>query len=99
MSDSSRRTVRTIFATTLAVAAGLPELVHTAGIPDTLPGLGVILAVAAGATRLMALPLVDQLLPSWLRKVSPVAALPPLGGPAEPGVAVAPASLDGGAGA
>jgi hypothetical protein len=67
MSDSARRTVRTVLQLLLGVAAGLPLLVHTAGLPDTLPGLGTVLTVAAAATRLMALPLVDSWLPEWLR--------------------------------
>ncbi|MEU3563508.1 hypothetical protein [Kitasatospora sp. NPDC006786] len=68
MTDSARRTTRTVFALVLGVAAGLPLLVQTAGVPSTLPGLGTILAVAGAVTRVMALPLVDSWLPSWLRK-------------------------------
>jgi hypothetical protein len=67
MKDSTRRTIRTSFQTGLALAAGLPLIVAASGVPDRLPGLGVSLAVAAGVTRVMALPLVDRLLPSWLR--------------------------------
>ncbi|WP_374209264.1 hypothetical protein [Kitasatospora sp. A2-31] len=59
-----------MFALVLAIAAGLPLLVETAGLPSTLPGLGTILAVAGAVTRVMALPLVDSWLPSWLRKAS-----------------------------
>lgn len=80
MSDASRRTTRSIFQFTLALAAGLPLLVHTAGLPDALPGLGAALVVAAAVTRLMALPLVDQWLPNWLRKEPARAELPPLDG-------------------
>ncbi|MFB7617838.1 hypothetical protein [Kitasatospora sp. NPDC056181] len=76
MSDSNRRTVRTVFALVLGVAAGLPLLVETAGLPSTLPGLGTVLAVAGAVTRVMALPMVDGWLPSWLRKVPPKADLP-----------------------
>lgn len=68
LSDATRRTVRTVFQSALALAAGLPLLVHTAGLPDTLPGLGTILGAAAAITRLMALPAVDRWLPQWLRK-------------------------------
>ncbi|WP_441251208.1 hypothetical protein [Kitasatospora sp. McL0602] len=99
MSDASRRTARTVLATVLALAAGLPLLVHTAGLPETLPGVGTVLAVAAAATRLMALPLVDQLLPGWLRTAPAKAELPPLTPPAPAADVPAPASLDGGAGA
>jgi hypothetical protein len=76
MSEAFRRTVRTVLQVLLGVAAGLPLLVHTAGLPATLPGLGVVLAVAAAVTRLMALPLVEQLLPSWLRTPAPVTTAP-----------------------
>ncbi|MFB8241985.1 hypothetical protein ACFC58_36170 [Kitasatospora purpeofusca] len=79
MKDSTRRTIRTAFALVLALAAGLPLLVETAGLPSTLPGLGTVLTVAAAVTRVMALPMVDAWLPSWLRKTSPKAALPPTG--------------------
>lgn len=78
MSDASRRTARTAAQITVGAAAGLPLLVHTAGIPETLPGLGIILAVAAGFTRLMALPLVESWLPEWLRAAPARAALPSL---------------------
>jgi hypothetical protein len=76
MSDAIRRTVRTALQVVLGLAAGLPALVHTTGLPSTLPGLGVVLAVAAAVTRLMSLPLVEQLLPSWLRTPVPVSAAP-----------------------
>lgn len=68
MNDSTRRTVRTVFQTVVSVAAGMPLLLDAAGLPDTLPGVGVVLAVSAAVTRLMALPLVDSLLPSFLKK-------------------------------
>lgn len=73
MGDGARRTVRTVLQLVLGLLAGLPLLVHTAGLPGTLPGLGVVLGIAAGVTRVMALPVVDQLLPAWLRAASPVA--------------------------
>jgi hypothetical protein len=76
MSDSARRTARTILAVVLALTAGLPLLVRTAGLPDTLPGLGTVLAVAATITRVMALPAVDAWLPSWLRMTPPQASTP-----------------------
>jgi hypothetical protein len=67
MSDAARRTVRTVLQTLLAVAAGLPLLVDASGVAQTLPGIGVALAVSGAITRVMALPLVDRLLPSWLQ--------------------------------
>ncbi|GHG09626.1 hypothetical protein [Streptomyces hydrogenans] len=68
MKDSTRRTIRTVFQTVVSVAAGMPLLLDASGIPETAPGVGVIIAVAAAVTRLMALPLVDGLLPSFLKK-------------------------------
>ncbi|MFJ2575955.1 hypothetical protein [Kitasatospora aureofaciens] len=73
MTDSTRRTIRTVVQTTLALLAGLPLIIHAAGIPEALPGVAVALAVAGGITRVMALPVVDQVLPTWLR----MAAAPP----------------------
>ncbi|MEU4296333.1 hypothetical protein [Kitasatospora aureofaciens] len=77
MSDSARRTARTTVAVVLALAANLPLLVHTAGLPDTLPGVGGVLAAAAALTRVMALPQVDAWLPSWLQMARPQASEPP----------------------
>ncbi|MFG3228100.1 hypothetical protein ACGF07_25410 [Kitasatospora sp. NPDC048194] len=84
MSDSARRTIRTILAVVLALAAGLPLLVHTAGLPDTLPGLGTVLAVAAAITRVMALPQVNAWLPSWLRMAPPALLPDPTAPPVPP---------------
>ncbi|MER5350572.1 hypothetical protein ABT093_09600 [Kitasatospora sp. NPDC002551] len=67
MKDSTRRTIRTTLQTTLGIAAALPLIVDASGIPEATPGVGVGLAVAAGLTRVMALPAVDRLLPRWLR--------------------------------
>lgn len=77
MSDSTRRTARTALAVGLSLAANLPLLVHTAGVPDTLPGVGGVLAVAAAITRVMALPQVDAWMPSWLQMARPQAPEPP----------------------
>jgi hypothetical protein len=78
MSDSARRTARTVLAVVLALSAGLPLLVRTAGLPDTLPGLGTVLAVAAAITRVMALPAVDAWMPGWLKMVPPKVPAPPV---------------------
>lgn len=67
MSDAARRTARSVLQFVLGLAAALPLIVDASGVPDTLPGLGLGLGVAAGLTRVMALPAVDRLLPSWLR--------------------------------
>ncbi|MET8624527.1 hypothetical protein ABZW30_12350 [Kitasatospora sp. NPDC004669] len=81
MSDSARRTVRTIVALVLGALPGLPLLVHTAGLPSTLPGLGTVLAAAAAITRILALPAVDAWMPSWLRMTPPKAELSPITAP------------------
>lgn len=65
--DETRRTWRTIFQTAVAIAAALPLLVAASGVPETTAGVGVLLAAAAAVTRIMALPVVDRLLPAWLR--------------------------------
>lgn len=67
MTDANRRTIRTVVQTVLALAAGLPLIINAAGIPQTAAGVGVALAVAGGITRVMALPVVENLLPTWLR--------------------------------
>ncbi|MGR4881296.1 hypothetical protein ACIPUC_18080 [Streptomyces sp. LARHCF249] len=67
MTDASRRTLRTLVQTTLALAVLLPAIVDASGIPATLPWVAAALAVAGGTARVMALPGVQVLLPSWLR--------------------------------
>ncbi|MCF2530678.1 hypothetical protein [Yinghuangia soli] len=69
--DAARRTVRTVLQTALALAAALPLIVSAAGLPESLPGVALALAVAAGVTRVMALEAVDRLLPGWLRRGGP----------------------------
>ncbi|MFD6889307.1 hypothetical protein [Streptomyces sp. NPDC059957] len=67
MTDAQRRTARTIVQTVLALASGLPLIIDASGIPQTAAGVGIALAVAGAITRVMALPVVDRLLPAWLR--------------------------------
>lgn len=67
MTDATRRTIRTVVQTVLGLAAGLPLIIDAAGIPQTAAGVGLALAVAGGLTRVMALPVVENLLPAWLR--------------------------------
>ncbi len=67
MTDANRRTIRTVVQTVLALAAGLPLIINAAGVPETTAGVGLALAVAGGITRVMALPVVENLLPAWLR--------------------------------
>lgn len=97
MTDSARRLARTVLQVLLGLAAGAPLLAHTTGLTGTLPGLGVVLGVAAAITRLMASPLVDQLLPSWLRAATPAAAVAPalLAPVPAPPTMLAPPAADG----
>lgn len=67
MKDSTKRTARTILQTTVGVAVVLPGIVDASGIPASLPWVAGALAVAGGLARVMALPSVQALLPSWLR--------------------------------
>ncbi|MFE0189285.1 hypothetical protein [Streptomyces sp. NPDC058989] len=71
MSEADRRTVRTIVQTVLGLAAALPLIIDTAGIPRTAAGVGVILAVVMAVTRVMQLEQVQRLMPRWLRTAIP----------------------------
>lgn len=66
VSDVNQRTVRTVFQTLLGLAAGLPLVLDASGIPQSAAGVAVALAVAGAVTRVMALPVVQRLLPRWL---------------------------------
>ncbi|WP_018547453.1 hypothetical protein [Streptomyces sp. LaPpAH-108] len=67
MKDTTKRTLRTMVQTTLGIAAVLPAIVQASGIPAALPWAAAALAIAAGVTRVMAIPVVQALLPAWLR--------------------------------
>lgn len=67
MKDPTKRTVRTVLQTAVGTAVALPGIVDASGIPATLPWVAGALAVAGGLARVMALPSVQELLPSWLR--------------------------------
>ncbi|MEV4437474.1 hypothetical protein AB0K09_00405 [Streptomyces sp. NPDC049577] len=67
MTDQSRRTVRTVVQALVGLAAALPVLLPTLGVPKTAAGYGVVLAVAAGVTRAMSSPVLQRFLPAWLR--------------------------------
>ncbi|MBC2877429.1 MULTISPECIES: hypothetical protein [Streptomyces] len=67
MTDSTKRTLRTVLQTTVAFAVALPAIVDASGVPSTLPWVAGALAVAGGLARVMALPAVQGLLPRWLR--------------------------------
>ncbi|MEU9348572.1 hypothetical protein AB0D74_45995 [Streptomyces sp. NPDC048278] len=67
MTEPTRRTLRTVVQTAVGLCVLLPAVVDAAGVPDTLPWAAGALAVAAAVTRVMAVPAVQALLPSWLR--------------------------------
>ncbi|MEW2621247.1 hypothetical protein [Streptomyces sp. NPDC048106] len=67
MSEAAKRTLRTALQTAVGLCVLLPTLVDTLGVPRTLPWAAGVLAVAAGVTRMMAVPGVQALLPAWLR--------------------------------
>lgn len=82
MSTDAKRTARTVLQSGIGVAVMLPGIVDASGIPAALPWVAGALAVAGGFARVMALPGVQQLLPSWLRTDTPAApAAAPTGGP------------------
>ncbi|WP_445396420.1 hypothetical protein ACSMX9_22520 [Streptomyces sp. LE64] len=62
MTPQTKRTVRTVLQTIVALAVALPGIVAAAGIPDTLPWVAGALAAAAGTARVMQLPTVERLL-------------------------------------
>jgi len=67
VNDSTKRTARTILQTTVGMAVVLPGIVDASGVPASLPWVAGALAIAGGLARVMALPSVQGLLPSWLR--------------------------------
>lgn len=71
LTDSTRRTLRTVFQAVVGLAASMPALVAASGLPETSGAVALTVAVSAAVTRVMAVPAVDALLPSWLRKETP----------------------------
>ncbi|PJN40522.1 hypothetical protein CG747_12690 [Streptomyces sp. CB02959] len=71
MTDATRRTIRTVLQTAVALAVALPAIVDASGVPASLPWVAGALAVAGGLARVMALPGVQALLPGWLRTQPP----------------------------
>ncbi|OXY97659.1 hypothetical protein [Streptomyces diastatochromogenes] len=63
MTDATRRTLRTAVQTLVAL---VPLLAGEPAARDA-PAVAGVVAVAAALTRLMSLPEVERLLPSWLR--------------------------------
>ncbi|SOD84978.1 hypothetical protein [Streptomyces sp. Ag109_G2-15] len=64
MTDATRRTLRTAVQTLVAL---VPLLAGEPAARDA-PAVAGVVAVAAALTRLMSLPEVERLLPSWLRR-------------------------------
>ncbi|MFE1558367.1 hypothetical protein ACFW6V_25750 [Streptomyces sp. NPDC058734] len=73
LSAANRRTARTVFQAVLGLAAGLPLIVDASGLPESAAGVAVTLAVAGAVTRVMALQVVQGLLPRWLSISEPAA--------------------------
>lgn len=71
MTNDTKRAFRTALQTAVGVAVALPMIVQASGIPEALPWVAGSLAVAGGFARVMALPSVQRLLPSWLRTEEP----------------------------
>ncbi|MBG0830498.1 hypothetical protein HS041_22310 [Planomonospora sp. ID67723] len=67
MNDATKRSIRTILQSAVGLAVALPFIVEAAGISEALPAVAGALAVAGGFARVMALDVVQRLLPSWLR--------------------------------
>ncbi|MFG2963594.1 hypothetical protein ACGFZS_09920 [Streptomyces sp. NPDC048288] len=67
MLESTKRTVRTVLQSAIGIAVVLPAVVDASGVPEALPWVAGALAVAGGFARVMAVPGVQALLPSWLR--------------------------------
>lgn len=66
-----RATVRTAFAFVVGLAAAWALIIEAAGIDPGLEWASVSLAVAAGITRVMALPAVDNLLRTFVPFLAP----------------------------
>lgn len=76
MSDAAKRTARTVLQSAVGIAVVLPAIVDASGVPATLPWVAGALAVAGGLARVMALDVVQHLLPSWLRSTPSAASTP-----------------------
>ncbi|MEU8958750.1 hypothetical protein AB0C93_31180 [Streptomyces sp. NPDC048518] len=67
MTDATRRGLRTAVQTLLTLIAALPLLASDPHVSD-VPVLAGLVAFATALSRLMAVPAVEALLPSWLRR-------------------------------
>lgn len=85
LSADTKRVLRTALQVVVGLATALPLLIHTANLPDTLPGVAVALTVAGVITKAMIV--WNHLLPPWLRidVPSPAATTePPRAGTTDP---------------
>lgn len=73
LSTDNKRAIRTGLQTGVGICAALPMIVQASGISEALPWVAGALAVAGGISRVMALDVVQRLLPSWLRTSDPEA--------------------------
>ncbi|MFJ8143260.1 hypothetical protein [Streptomyces sp. NPDC096013] len=71
MNTDTKRALRTVLQTAVALAVALPAIADAADIPTTWPWVVTALAVAGGFARVMALAQVQALLPRWLRTDDP----------------------------
>lgn len=60
-----RAMVRTVFQLVVGLAAALPMIVASTGIPSTAAGIGAALAISATITRLMSVPAINAALAIW----------------------------------
>ncbi|MFE6683919.1 hypothetical protein [Streptomyces sp. NPDC057729] len=62
MKPSTKRSIRTAIQAAAGLAAALFAIVQVSGVPESLPWVAGALAVAAVVSRVMALPVAEQLL-------------------------------------
>jgi hypothetical protein len=94
LTDSTRRTIRTVVQVVVSLAFALPVVLPALGVPTTMAGYGTILGVAAVITHIMAEPRMQRWLPAWLRTAVPAAA-PEQPGPGDPASPAALRLVDG----
>ena len=66
-----RATIRTVFAFLVGLAAAWALIIEAAGIDPGIEWVSLSVAVAAGITRVMALPAVDELIRKFLPFLAP----------------------------
>jgi hypothetical protein len=66
-----RATVRTIFAFLIGLAAAWALIIQTLGLGPDIPWVATSLTIAAGVTRVMALPAVDDLIRRFVPWLAP----------------------------